>query len=542
MTDYSKISNPKQLAYACALRKLIDGQAINGYIYKMAEPWGEIGQALIATPPIRSTRTLAFEAAIASLPDATAIREAVFAAELHADLDELFRLAEAQPAMVEMAIPPLPDSARLDPGLGIGAGAWIDVYTGYARAGSPMTPLSFHESAALALAATAIAGRLVLHMPFDDIRPNLFIAWVAPTTLYRKTTGMNIARKVAWNIFSHLLAPQDTTPEAFLSDLAGQQPANYATMTTDEQQAWAKERNFAAQRGWILDELSGLMNNAGKDYNAGLLESMLRFYDCDPSYTRSLRGQGRISVKNSCLTLLGASTPQAMAYHLNSETLWGNGWWPRFAILTPDPGRPEWKEAEDRAMPPEYEQGIRNLYERLPHPKWPDELPTETVVLAPGVYDAWTKYNRAVSYELLTPDLPAQLWGSYGRLPAIILKVAMILAALDWPEGQPCRIELVHLARAQGITETWRASVHRAIAGATETPSNKLLRRVIQFLSRAGEDGITMRDLCRAMRDKLPGEIELALTDLITAGMAEKLNPEPGRRGRPTDKYRLVTE
>jgi len=46
-------------------------------------------------------------------------------------------------------IPDLPEAARLDPELSAGAGAWVDLYCDYAMAVSPMTPRSFHESAAL---------------------------------------------------------------------------------------------------------------------------------------------------------------------------------------------------------------------------------------------------------------------------------------------------------------------------------------------------------------------------------------------------------
>ena len=142
-------------------------------------------------------------------------------------------------------------------------------------------------------------------MSFGDIFPNLFVCWIAPTTLWHKTTGLNIARRIAHESFPWLLAPQDMTPEAFLSDLAGREPTNLATMSSEDQKLWQLERDFCAQRGLAMDEMSGLMASAGRDYNAGLLEAFMRFYDCEPLNERSTRGQGRVVVRDAYLTMTG---------------------------------------------------------------------------------------------------------------------------------------------------------------------------------------------------------------------------------------------
>ena len=437
-------------------------------------------------------------------------------------------------------MPPLPECARIDPVLGQQVGGWVDSYVDYAHCVSPMTPDSFHTSAALVLAAVAIARRLVLPMPFGDIYPNLFVLWLATTTLYRKSTALMVARNLARDAFTFLLAAQDTTPEAFLSDMAGMQPTNYASLPLLEQDAWAQERNYSAQKGLFLDELSGLMAGAGKDYNAGLLESFLRFYDCDPLFTRSTSGKGRIVVKNAYLSMLGASTPGAMVQHLAANTLWSNGWWARFAILTPEK-RPEWRDAEEKDRPPELVSTLKRLLERLPNGhKWPEPPPALAVTIAPEAFSAWSKYNKALSYDLLQENLSDQLHGAYGRLPVQALKIAMILAALDWPqEYSSPRIELAHIARSIEITESWRASVHRALATIAENEMSRTYERIIYQVQRLEPNGASVRDVYKAMKDKRPSEIEAAMLEMVMAGLLEEI-PEGGeKRGRPTKKYRL---
>jgi hypothetical protein len=440
------------------------------------------------------------------------------------------------------AMPDLPEFARFDPMVGSTSGKWIATYIDYARAISPMTPDIFHESAALWAVSVIIARRLVLKMAFGNIYPNLYILWLALTTLYRKSTGLTIVRTLIRDICPFLLSAQDTTPEAFLSDMAGTQPVNFASMPLIDQQNWEKERNFSAQRSLILDEMSGLMAGAGRDYNAGLLETYLRLYDCDPSYKRSTITRGQINVKNSYLSMLGASTMGAMSGHLTSETLWSNGWWPRFGILTPEV-RPIWQEAKHMERPPELEVGLQRLFSKLPNNhKWPESPGELAVTMGDGVFDVWSKYNQALSYDLLNETLPQQLWGSYGRLPTHALKFAMILAALDWQNDPVPKITLPHMTQALTIAEGWRSSVHRAFDSITESNFTRISNRMIKVISKF-PCGVSQRDICRAMRDKKPADIQNALDEMITAGMIEEVpTANNGKKGRPTNKYTLVRE
>lgn len=437
--------------------------------------------------------------------------------------------------------PPLPDGVLPDLVCALDTRGWFDLYLEYAQAVSPMTPRMFHVSAGLWLPSTAIARRLVLRMPFGPIYPNLFVCWVAPTTRYRKTTALDVAKGIARRVFSHLMAPQETTPEAMLSDMAGAAPANLAEMSKEARDHWETSRNFAAQRGLILDEMSGLLAGAGKDYNAGLVEAYLRFYDCESEYIRSTRKQGRVAVHNAYVSLLGASTPAALAPHLMAERLWAMGWWPRFALLAPNT-ESSWQLPSEATEPPELADTLRRLMERLPSATWPHPPQTVSVTLGGGVFEAWSRYNRTVSHDLLTEDLDHRLWGTYGRLPVQVLKVASCLAAVDWRSASAGPvIEMDHVLRAIVIVEEWRASAHRVLAMAAATEYHAVSQRIVQIVARSEPNGATQRDICRAMRDRKPDDIHDALRQLVAAGQIELLeNPSTPRGGRPTDRYRLA--
>ena len=439
-------------------------------------------------------------------------------------------------------IPELPPDILPEQNTWAGAGAWIDTYTDYARCVSPMTPDLFHESAALFLAAVAIARRLVLKMPFGDVYPNLFISWIAVTTFFRKSTALNIARETARDVYPFLLAAQDTTPEAFLSDLAGKEPSFYDRLTAEEQEDWKKERDFAGQRGLFSDEMSGLLAASGKDYNQGLTEILLRLHDCDNTITRSTRGQGKVTVKNSCLSILGASTPAAMSPHISSERLWSMGFWPRFAILTPDIERPTWQEPTEAERPAAITDDLRRLFNRLPVTTWPDHPQPLTVSLGTGVYQTWNRYNRAMSYDLLTLDLDNRLYGTYGRLPTQALKIAMILAALDWDIGNAPRVEQRHMARSISIAESWRASAHRVISIAQDNEIGRLQQRILNQIAKHEPNGATIRDIHQMMKDKRISEVELTISEMVMAGYLNEIQPTIGKRGRPTKRYLIAKE
>lgn len=420
---------------------------------------------------------------------------------------------------------------------------WFEEYIEYASCISPMTPRSFHESAALWLGSVAIARRLAVQMNFGTVYPSLWVLWLAPTTLYRKTTAMHVAKMLAFRLFSHLLASQNVTTEAIISDMAGAEPSNLKDLTQDEQARWRAERNFAAQRGLVLDEASGLLASAGRDYNAGLLEAFLQFYDSFEIYTRSTRSQGRITIHNAYLSMLAASTPTAMAPHLTVEQLWSNGWWPRFALLTPPDDIPDWQEPRPRSEPIALGGYLERLYNRLPTPQWPDAPRARRLRLTPRAEEMWNAYNKALSYDLLRDGLEPRLYGTYGRLPTQVIKVATILAAIDWPEGADApTVDDYYMRTAMAITERWREGAHRVLATALRTDVDKLWARIARHLALVGDAGITLRDLGKAMRDVQPTALLETLQQMVRVGEVEEQALKREAGGRPTVIYKLVKE
>jgi len=268
----------------------------------------------------------------------------------------------------------------------------------------------------------------------------------------------------------------------------------------------------------------------------------LHFYDCDPLFIRSTKAQGRIAVRNSYLSFLGASTPAAVGQHLTQERLWSMGWWARMIILTPE-NRPTWKEPIEIKEPEEISSRLININNRLPAEKFPDEHPTIDATIDPDAFKLWQKYNKALQEELLTDDLDHILWGAYGRLPTHALKAAIILSVLDWGVRDPApKIEIKHITRALIMAENWRESLHRAIGLSETSEYNRLTERILKVIGKAGAKGITMRNICLSMQDKPSNIVLMQIDDMMRSGLVEMQKIKKDGPGRPAEYYFLVTE
>jgi hypothetical protein len=449
-----------------------------------------------------------------------------------------------EPEQQVKIVPDLQESARVKCDIR-GVGSILDMYLMHSLAIAPMTPVQFHESAALWLGSVAIARRLKAPLPHGDVYPNLFIAWIAPSTLWHKTTALNVARKIVYRAFPHLLAAADTTIEGLLSDWSGKEPENLADLSGENQEIWRASRDHSAQRGMVLDEMSGLLAGAGRDYNAGMIECLLRFFDCDERYTRSTRGQGLVVVKDAYMSFLGASTPIAMYPHMANERLWSNGFWPRFALLAPEDDHPEYLQSQDTQEPTDIVDALRVLYNRLPRPQYPDAPEVSSVVIESDAMSALQRYTKAVGYDLITEGLDSRLWAVYGRLPDHLVKVAMILASFDWSmekrKSAAPTIAIEHIARAMEIVEGWRVSAHRTIEQVTMSDANRFLQRVLRNVISTGERGVTLRELYKSMKDRQPFEISNALDQLVQAEEIEAIDAGTSKiGGRPTKRYRRM--
>jgi hypothetical protein len=480
----------------------------------------------------------------------------------------LGRLAKVDPEAKPIdlsAVPPLPSYAQLtqeNRAEAQGAGAWLDDYIAFASQASPLTPRVFHIAAGLHLGAMAIARRLCIRVSSasNTIYPNLYLLFVGQSTRPRKSTAMRVERGLLSAAgMDHFLLASRQTPEALTLDMTLQVPPSYTSWPSSAQADWLAERPICAQRGWLLDEASHLLDSFNRDFTAGLLPLVLDMYDCaDEGPSRNTVSRGRERITKPYLSLFGATTYGALRDHLQKDTLWHNGLWARFALIGDD-GRGEWQFWPD---PLDYPQPlVRRLrfiaQELLSLPKasieeceneqaevkrevtLSGELTARSVEIAPDAWKQWELYSKATGWDMLSEDsaIPTKFQANYGRLGTMLIKVAAILATFD-AERLPVRIEARHAYRAQTIVEQWRTNLHNLAGELAKVKDDDREAQIKNILASAGNEWTTRRTLLRTTGLRV-AEIEPALQELVEAGDIESRPTNVDGPGRKSEEYRL---
>lgn len=458
----------------------------------------------------------------------------------------------------ELFVPPLPGKAQLDDALvkaALQVGRFHRDCADWLARKSPMTPHIFLESAPLWAVGLAIARRCVLRLSFDDIYPNLYFLWVAPTTYYHKSTGLKAITRLVRGAFQHLLLPETTTPEMLMAKLAGQKPANYEMLLPVEKKLEEHGIRFAGQRGMSIDEASKML--IPKKYMEGHAEALMQLFDAPDRMERELRGDGKLIIYNPALSLIGATTPAMLARYLG-DAEWESGLMARILALTPTEKDVPYVVSEPSSELHQTMEGLKARLLRIHNafpapPDWealysadePATLPVIEAWLEPAVMARFNLYSEAM-HELTDPrrGLDERLRGNYGRFPVLAMKIALILSVMDWVEDgtkAAPRISLAHWGRAQMFTETYRASAHRLLAELNISQDVKNEQKILDFIARAQkEQPPTKREIHRGTGIRNRKEAYAAVDALLESGVIETLERKTG--GRSAHIYRLAQD
>lgn len=420
-------------------------------------------------------------------------------------LDPLVLPAPKRNEAAQARIPALPQAAQIDPAQ-IKRPAFVDEFMRWSIKRSPMTPASFLEAGVLFAVAAAIAGRIRLPI-YKPIASNLYCLWIARTSVFKKSTGMEAVADLLAAAVPHLILPQELTPESFVATLAGKLPSNFDSLTSHQKKLLEAGRKFCAQRVIVIDEASSLLGAEKRDYMRGQEELLLRAFDASSQpYRRYTNSEGFVEIRNLTLSILGATTPAAMVRNLRADD-WETGKMARYALLYPDArlpyALPNLKN-EEYIVPSKLVKHLATLHTKLPIPPEPalsgDEnppaFPTIDALISKEAFDTYERYVKALTFDLLQDNNESRIDGNYSRLPELAIKVAILSAALNWDwNTQPSpRIEIGDWCYAQHIAETWRASLHRLLvdidAGEDARNENKLLNHLLEH-----PEGESMREL-----------------------------------------------
>jgi len=505
-------------------------------------------------PTIQATPTLQ---AILAKMDSSNRDDLTLARRLFADeLDVIFKADPNKPPVRKTLmvrpedgayVPPLPSDAVLRDKAIKSAEAvapWWHSTVDWLERRSPMTPPIFLKLGAVWLVSLAVARRVCVDF-HDRIYPLLYLLIVAETSKYAKSTGLNALYAIISAAMPHMLIPGQTSPEGMIEMLSGQLPTNYDKLTRTDQMLVEAGRQFAGQRGILLDEYSSLLGSGRKDYMQGFIELLMRLYDARDMEQHYTRSGGLAIIKYPGISILGATTPAALARAVSHEQ-WENGAMARYLIGFRDRPQPYSTNSLTSAPDGSIVAPLRQLHEGLPKIAVNNALDGDAKpfkpVLAAATAEARTaymSYTKAVYYDMVGDDLDERLHGNYRRMHVQALKMALALATLDWSmdgrKGLPT-IQLGHWAIGQQLAEEARAGLHRMMPVISQSTDSRTHRDLITIL-RHTPAGITVRDLVRRT-GRNTNEVRSALEVLADSGEIEVVVHTPAT-GRPTNLYRL---
>lgn len=381
-----------------------------------------------------------------------------------------------------------------------------------------MTPLSeapeqFHLSAALVAVSTAVGKRVYYRIINQEKYPNIWIALVGSSGC-KKSTAVNTPRRLIKDAgLEDRIFPTQFTPEALINGLS-QFP----------------------EGAFFWSELGSTMDQWSKKYASDAISLMTDLYDNQP-FSRRLTG-GLISIPGSSISILSGCTHQWLRESVK-ETDIAKGYYPRFLFVQAQ-GRSKYL-----ALPPAMDQGkynsliehIRRIHESIPE-KYRQEAGFGKVA---DLYSAWyEKINIAADRsEDDTRISFVQRLTDYAKKISILLELSShdrdpeITAVEISPESMEYSIKLV---------EWLYANTMKVIRQAVGSEMSELEDRVLEFIRRAGKDGVKRRDIShRFSKDKAEqGDIQQALETLRRAEYIEEVRVKPKGRGRPGTKFYLL--
>lgn len=331
--------------------------------------------------------------------------------------------------------------------------------------------VQYHQSGAFIILSSLLAGNIKLPTSFGRIIPNLWFMLLGNTTLTRKTTAMNMAMSLLYDVDERALLATDGSMEGILVGMRDRpkQPSIF-----------------------LRDEFSGLLEViAHKDYMAGFAEQLTKLYDGEP--LRRLLRKETIDIKDPIFIMYVGGIKDKTQMLLTEELVMG-GFMPRFVLITAEPDmdriRPIGPPVEtDR----EHREFIKNeLFDLFSH--YVSEVNVVnngqnigrirnefTAVLTP---EAWKRYN---DYEFLLTRTAldaglAHLTPVYDRLAKSTLKAAILIAASTQRE-QRVVVTLQDLLHAIYYAQGWREYASEIVNGVGKTYDERIMDRLYRAIS-----------------------------------------------------------
>lgn len=395
---------------------------------------------------------------------------------------------------------------------------FIDDYFEWASTATDAVPEFHRLTGAIMLSAVlADAIRIPTSYATHGIAPNLWGLVLGDSTLTRKTTAMEMAKSIIYEVDKDLLLASDGSAEGLLTGLS-ERPHRTSV--------------------FHKDEVSGFFESINsKQYLSGMKETLTELYDCPPHYARLLRKE-IITVNSPVFIFFGGGITDQVFSALSEQYVL-SGFLPRFLVVIgsadidrlrmtgpPIPSELEKRQkivnrlvdARARFFPLGQHGTIKVAGTELKM----DGLPPSHIN-AKLTGDAWKRYGEMESHMVLTANdsyYSGLALPTFERLSRSILKLSSLLAAMEQdPTGGEFTVTEQDVVNAAGYVQAWGRHSIEVIVNAGITQNMRLVGRAKSAIER--KPGILssnlmrllhlssreMKDLIQTLEDR--GEVEV---------------------------------
>lgn len=393
---------------------------------------------------------------------------------------------------------------------------WVDAYVAWASKRSPLTPPHFHEGIAYTLAACAIAGSICVQTPQGRIYPNLYTLLLGKTSVYAKSVAMDLSQEAAEaSMITDRIINSVFTPESIVGELSGETPTNLKNLTQDLQTRWTDSARWKACRMFRLDEAGVFFNSLKREYNAGMQDLWMKLYDCPPTVERTTYKHGLHVIQQPVLSCLFATTPASIGPMLRDNSMWLQGFWPRWNFCV-GAGYPEFvhsafEKPNQSVQKPLFDLGNSKFG------RWsaddPLVIPVDSDVV--NDYETTLEANRKRTFENTDVYMEAAL----GRLHTKRMKLALILAALAPVEAEQMRITADFWAATEKPVRQIESDMVEALRQCRNTEKANLEERILRMV-RAKGGRLSLRELQRSTGLSI-SELDPVMTGLANVGLID---------------------
>lgn len=286
------------------------------------------------------------------------------------------------------------------------------------------SPASYHLFSSLVAISGLISGKVWLDLGLFKIRPNLYVILTGPPGV-KKTTAMSVTKRLLREVGHENvpLAAECQTKEALTQELASYQrvcqltdgmvPRHFSPI--DE----ARSKFLYSPITICVTEFSQFVgvSNAGH-----MLDFLTTIYD-EEAYTNSTKGKGKDIIPMPYVSFLACTVPDWITARLKDDVI--SGGFSRRAIFV-------YETHSDIRIPipevtPEMEEAWIRVVQKAKH---------ITKLKGPFEWGPGAKEFYCDWYTSLKRPADPLLDGWFNSVQIQMLKIAMLLAASEWIEGQ----------------------------------------------------------------------------------------------------------